>query len=228
MHGQNTPPGWYGKLSMLGDFASRRFDADWVRSCDEWLSQGVRSGQQALGTQWTAAYLAAPVWRFAWAPGAVDRHWWFGVLMPSCDNVGRYYPLLIAQVRQHPPIDRFGLEHLEAWWSGLARAGLATLAVGATLDGFEDALLHAPPWPSAAHGPWLRAHPDGEAGHWQVAPGAGLTEVAGSLAAQTVLLRLGRGTLWWPVSAPGTAGQLWQLPGLPLPEQLARMLTSHR
>lgn len=220
----DTAPGWYGKLSMLGDFASRRLESDWVRSCDAWISSGLRTSQQALGEQWRSAYLAAPVWRFAWGPGIVDARWWFGVFMPSCDSVGRYYPLLIAQPRQQPPMDRVALDHLEAWWSQLARAGLATLLDGATLESFEAGLAHAPPWPSAARGPWLRPQPGGDGERWQVAPGAGLHEVALSLSVADLVLRLNGASLWWPVVEPGVAGSLLLQPGLPPAQQFAQLL----
>lgn len=219
----DTSPGWYGKLAMLGDFATRRLDPAWVRSCDEWLSGGLRTGQQQLGARWTAAYLSAPVWRFAWGPGVVDARWWFGVLMPSCDNVGRYYPLLIVQPRDQPPLDRVALDHLQAWWAQLARAGLATLAVGATLEAFEAALEQAPPWPSAAAGTWLRPLPGNASDGWRVAPGAGPSEVAGSLAAAALMQRLAGASIWWPVVEPGAASSLLLRAGLPSATQLAQM-----
>src|SRR5690349_18460064 len=105
-----SAPGWFGKLALLGDFASRRMTPEWIQGCDHWLSGAMLASQAALGTRWKEAYLSAPVWRFAWAPGVVDTSWWFGVLMPSCDNVGRYFPLVVAQSRPRPPTDRFALD----------------------------------------------------------------------------------------------------------------------
>src|SRR3954470_21220148 len=85
--------GWYGKLAGLGDFAQRRLPPEWVGACDHWLSGAMRGAREQLGVRWLDIYLTAPVLRFAWAPGVVDPQWWFGVLMPSCDSVGRYFPL---------------------------------------------------------------------------------------------------------------------------------------
>ena len=82
---------------------------------------------KVLGARWLDTYLTAPVLRFAWAPGVVDMKWWFGVLMASCDNVGRYFPLVIAQPRTQPPIDRAGLDHLDRWYAVLANAAMRTL-----------------------------------------------------------------------------------------------------
>jgi type VI secretion system ImpM family protein len=97
---QTDAPGWFGKLSMLGDFASRRLSSDWIRPCDEWLSASLRTSQERLGERWLATYLATPVWRFAWAPGIVDGHWWFGILMPVATRSAAF-PLVVAQQRQY-------------------------------------------------------------------------------------------------------------------------------
>jgi type VI secretion system protein ImpM len=158
MH-RHEAPGWYGKLAALGDFASRRLEHDWVQACDRWLSDCVSSSQAQLGEHWLQAYLSAPVWRFAWAPGVVGPHWWFGVLMPSCDNVGRYFPLVIAHPRTQPPLDRIGLDHLDLWWSHMARAALDTLLEGHSLQAFEAHLARgatvAQCRPHANHGTGL-------------------------------------------------------------------------
>jgi type VI secretion system protein ImpM len=217
-------PGWFGKLSMLGDFASRRLEPAWVLSCDQWLSAGVQASQAALGERWRAAYLAAPVWRFAWGPGLVDARWWFGVLMPSCDNVGRYFPLLIAQPREHPPLDRVALDHLELWWAHQARCGLATLAEGATLQAFEDALAQGPPWPAVRDRSWTHAlAASGRESH-DLAVGATLVDVAGSLAAAALRRRLDAASAWWPVGEPGARGRFTLAAGLPPPQAFAEML----
>lgn len=144
-----TAPGWFGKLASLGDFASRRLAPDWVRPVDRWLSAGMAAGERRLGEAWWPAYLRAPLWRFAWAPGVVDAQWWFGVLMPSCDRVGRYYPLVVAQSRPSASADPDALAHLERWWTEAAQAALHTLDEGANVEAFEAALAGLPPWPDA-------------------------------------------------------------------------------
>ncbi|MBK7614585.1 MAG: type VI secretion system-associated protein TagF [Burkholderiales bacterium] len=217
-------PGWFGKLSMLGDFASRRLAPEWVRGCDVWLSACVRESRQSLGDEWMRVYLSAPVWRFAWAPGVVDAQWWFGALMPSCDSVGRYFPLLIAQARADAPTDRIALDHLDLWWAHVARAGLATLADGATLEGFEEALAHAPPWPSPRRAHYTRPMPEAGRERLAVAANASLADVAGSLAANHWLQRLANTGLWWPMAAPGAPGSCTFTPGMPPAAAYAQML----
>jgi type VI secretion system protein ImpM len=139
-------PGWFGKLAMLGDFAHRRLDAAFVTTCDDWLSQCVRRSREQLGGEWLDRYLGAPLWRFAWAPGVVDAQWWFGVLMPSVDAAGRYFPLVVAAPSATAPACAAGLRSLDDWHAAVGAAALATLADGMRVDDFEAALAAVPAW----------------------------------------------------------------------------------
>jgi len=218
-------PGWYGKLSSLGDFAHRRVPPDWISVCDQWLSQAINISAQQLGPRWLEVYLGAPVWRFAWSPGVVDRDWWFGVLMPSCDNVGRYFPLLVAQSRERPPLDRIGLDHLELWWSHVAQAALHTLGEPSTLDSFEAALREAPPWPSA--GALMVPQQRPAVGHerFAVARGATLGQVMNGFAISELHVRLAGGnSFWWPMSDGAREGSFSITRGLPDPSGFSDML----
>ena len=219
-------PGWYGKLASQGDFAARRLPDEWVRACDEWLSACVADSQRQLGGRWLETYLNAPVQRFAWGPGVADEHWWFGVLMPSCDNVGRYFPLVVAECRMQAPMDRVGLDHLDAWWIHIARAALATLAEGASLAAFEEDLHAAPPWPGGGMiAPVLATM---ASGRWdqRVSPHATLGELALGLAAGDLQQRLARATFWWPLRSNGEGGAYTLLAGLPPPVAFAGMLAA--
>jgi type VI secretion system protein ImpM len=118
-------PAWFGKIACLGDFASRRLPQDTAQIFDTWLARGVEASRGQLGERWMNVYLTSPLWRFALAPGVIDTRWWFGVLMPSVDNVGRYFPLLVTQACNEAPHDHEGLNQLERWFSGMARAALA-------------------------------------------------------------------------------------------------------
>ncbi len=72
--------------------------------------------------------------------------------MPSCDNVGRYFPLLVVQRRAQAPLDGVALAHLDAWYAHIALAATQTLGEDATLPRFEQALAQAPPWPAPGQG----------------------------------------------------------------------------
>jgi type VI secretion system protein ImpM len=225
MNNGAAAPGWFGKLSCLGDFASRRLAPEWVRGCDDWLSRCLAHSQAQRGPQWLPAYLAAPVWRFAWGPQVADAQWWFGLLMPSCDSVGRYFPLVLAQPRAAPPQDRFGFAHLELWWQQMAHAALATLNDGASVDGFERALAESPAWPAVPANA-LRPLPLAGAHRWALPAGPSIDDVVHGLAAESLRERLVGQTLWWPWRPDDRPGQCTLVPGLPPPELFDEMLGS--
>jgi type VI secretion system protein ImpM len=84
-------------MPALGDFASRRLPADWIAAWDDWLQQELVRSREVLGDDdWLSAYLVAPVRRFWLAPGLLTPPAWLGVLMPSVDSVGRYFPFTLA------------------------------------------------------------------------------------------------------------------------------------
>jgi type VI secretion system protein ImpM len=222
-------PGWFGKLAALGDFAQRRLSPEWVRACDDWLSQALAASRAALGERWLDTYLTAPLQRFAWAPGVFDTRWWFGVLMPSCDSVGRYFPLVIAHPRQRAPEDRISLDHLELWLDHLGRAAMRTLDDGAaTLDELEAALHEAPAWPTP--GRRAGASPPAAAalaGPRTLARGASLSAWIADAAASELRTALAGCTLWWSAGAPSSGGVVRIVRGLPRDADFVELLADH-
>ena len=142
-----TPPGWFGKVPMLGDFAHRRLPLGVVTACDAWLSQGVAASRLALGDAWQGTYLNAPLWCFAWAPQVVDSQSWTGVLMPSVDAAGRYFPLLVMAASDTVPMPSHTLAQ---WYDAVAACALETLGGRTTLAAFESSLAEVEnPMPSS-------------------------------------------------------------------------------
>lgn len=88
--------GLYGKLPSHGDFLRRRASDAFVAAWDAWLQQGIAESRAALGDRWLDLYLTSPVWRFAAAPGACGPAPLVGVMAPSVDRVGRYFPLTVV------------------------------------------------------------------------------------------------------------------------------------
>jgi type VI secretion system protein ImpM len=62
------------------------------------VEQALAASQALLGEAWPAAWLTAPVWRFALPPGACGPDPVLGVMLPSVDRVGRFYPLMAAML----------------------------------------------------------------------------------------------------------------------------------
>ena len=134
--------GWHGKLPSLGDFATRRLDADFIDAWDDWLSEGL--ARLRLEPDWPATYLSSPSWRFLLMPGvlpgALGARAWAGVLMPSVDRVGRYYPLTIAQALDALPTDAAGVEALWTWLLKLDEAAADALHEDWSIDTLEAEL----------------------------------------------------------------------------------------
>lgn len=134
--------GWHGKLPSLGDFASRRLEPAFIEAWDGWLAQGMLALREADPAGWLEAYLASPSWRFWLLPAALTgpAGWqgWAGVLMPSVDRVGRYYPLTLALPLGDAPA---GGAQLQALWQWLGR--LDELARDALFDDWSTERLEA-------------------------------------------------------------------------------------
>jgi type VI secretion system protein ImpM len=132
--------GFYGKLASHGDFISRRLPPDFLRTWDNWLQEGLTCSREHLGEAWQAAYLCSPIWRFTLASGVCGESAWAGILMPSVDRVGRYFPLTLAYGGPRvSPLD--GLRGDSDWYEQLEALALSSLQEDFSLAAFDRALL---------------------------------------------------------------------------------------
>jgi type VI secretion system protein ImpM len=139
MEQADSRTGFYGKLASHGDFVSRRLSPVFVREWDAWLQAGLRRSREGLGEHWQAAYLCSPIWHFALAADVCAEPGWAGVLMPSVDRVGRYFPLTVAYGGQDAPV----LQRLRCdgdWYAEVERLALSSLETGFALEPFDAAL----------------------------------------------------------------------------------------
>lgn len=89
--------GFYGKIPSLGDFVSRRLPKrPFVETWDYWLQTVIAQSKSQLGDNWLNIYLTSPVWRFALSENICGPNPWMGIMIPSVDKVGRYFPLTVA------------------------------------------------------------------------------------------------------------------------------------
>ena len=226
-------PGWYGKLPVLGDFARRRLPPEFIEPWDDWLQQGLQSSRAALGEAWLAHYLSAPVWRFVLLPGVIGPGAWAGVLMPSVDRVGRYFPLtLCTSLNEDMPLGP-SLTGLDGWLAGLEDCALLALDAERGLELMEAALQDLPACPAvAAADP---AEPDCRtevfnqmttamttSPTWQTGTGAGFLD---GLGARFLPRALAGNSLWWHCG-PEASCLGWVQPGLPPPSRFAELLSS--
>lgn len=133
------PPGWYGKLPHLGDFASRRLPGEFIAGWDAWLGQALATSREALGARWLPGYLVAPIVRFWLAPGLLGPVAWAGLVMPSVDRVGRHFPLTVAQ----PGVPLAQAQAAQGWFTSLDAAMRLALDLDFTVDDLERELAQA-------------------------------------------------------------------------------------
>jgi len=139
--GTEIIPGFYGKLPARGDFLSRRLDAEFIAGWDEWLQRAVRESREALGERWLECFLSAPVWRFVLPAGMHSKPGWVGLMVPSVDRVGRYFPLTLAAPLHHEAIDLAAtLAGALGWLDSVEALALEALTPELDFDAFDQRL----------------------------------------------------------------------------------------
>lgn len=119
--------GFYGKLPGKGDFLTRQLPRQFVDVWDDWLQSGMNTAKQVLGDEWLQAYLTSPLWRFVLPPGTCGESAWAGVMMPSMDRVGRYFPMTVA-TELTPPVSPVTVAvSCDAWFESVENTLLEAL-----------------------------------------------------------------------------------------------------
>jgi type VI secretion system protein ImpM len=107
--------GLYGKLPVRGDFVQRNLPREFTEPWDDWLQQALAGSREQLGERWLRSYLTSPVWRFALSGGLCGSQAAAGVMIPSVDRVGRYFPLTVAALLP-PSADPLALAEYTGGW----------------------------------------------------------------------------------------------------------------
>lgn len=168
--------GWHGKLPSLGDFASRRLQPDFVAFWDGWLAAGLAHLQQQSPADWLPHYLACPAWRFVLMPGLLPAPFgeraWAGVLMPSVDRIGRYFPLTLIAPLVEPPRTGAELRTLLRWLHDLDDLAADALQDDWPIDRLEAELAQSPRPGWDVPAPMTELLPTGAATSTHLAAGA--------------------------------------------------------
>ena len=128
--------GFYGKLASRGDFVSRGLPQSFIGPWDSWLAAGLLASQASLGERWLDAYLVSPLWRFLVAPGVCGPDAAAGVVMPSIDRVGRYFPLTVAVLLEPDADPASVIGGADDWFERVENLLLSTLNVEASFEAF--------------------------------------------------------------------------------------------
>ena len=215
--------GFFGKIPNHGDFVTRNLPRDFLDGWDEWLQRAIAESKSELGDTWLDTYLTSPIWRFVLVPGVCGEKGWAGILMPSVDRVGRYFPLTITS-SLHEDAHPFQIvEEADDWFSAAESLALRVLnednvdadALETSLSTLDDTELQT----QAESIPVL------EGGEWGLRlTGVTTGNMSSAVSHKLVSFQVGPYSLWW---APGT-DELMSMgmvtPDLPDPQCFARLL----
>jgi len=122
--------GFDGKLPSRGDFVGAGLPSSFLKPWRLWVEQSVHASRQMLGEAWVPAWLEAPIWHFACAPGVAGPDAVLGLIFASVDRAGRHFPMTLAAVcpgfTNSPSLDAGA-----AWLAGAEAAGLDALMTDA-------------------------------------------------------------------------------------------------
>ncbi len=152
-------PGIYGKLPSRGDFVTRRLPINFVDPWDQWLQKSLADSREQLGDCWLDTYLTSPIWRFVLSPSVAGRFAWAGVLMPSVDRVGRYFPLTLACPLPDSSNPIFVMTGAKAWYETAESLVLTCLDDQFDLKTFDRQVIELGPPPTTLRAGALRRGP---------------------------------------------------------------------
>ena len=133
--------GWYGKIPGTGDFIARRVPVSFSEPWDRWLQGAIEASRQRLGARWRDAFLSMPAWRFVLGPGLLGSGAWAGLMVPSVDAVGRYFPLAVACALPSTTIDPLAtLLAAAPWFDNVEAVALEAIAPRADTAAIDAAL----------------------------------------------------------------------------------------
>jgi type VI secretion system ImpM family protein len=226
--------GFYGKLPSHGDFLRRRASDAFVDAWDGWLRQCLAASRSALGERWLDVYLTSPAWRFVCAPGTCGPAPLVGLMAPSVDRVGRYFPLtLVSELPQYVSLltaatasapffdsaERLVIETLAAEHVDFERFDQRVIRLGEELGS-----LSIPP--RVLLDPVAAALLDGSAQPWQIPIGS--PEQLGRVFEQLLSLRLSTMydplVLWWTEGSSIVDPSCLIAKGLPHPATFGALL----
>lgn len=125
--------GLFGKLPAHGDFIYRNLPSNFINAWDAWLQGFVGSSQEQIGETWLDVYLTSPIWRFVFSDGVIDGNHWAGIMLPSVDRVGRYFPFSVA-ARLPDTTNPFDVIKQNEWYEAIEQAALKALAGQLQID----------------------------------------------------------------------------------------------
>ena len=223
-------PGFFGKLRSKRDFVNRRVPMEFLQTWDCWLQASMTESRQQLGEEWLDVYLESPIWRFCLSAGVAGQRAWAGILMPSVDGVGRYYPLtLTAPLPRGTGLFKV-LSDGSSWFEATEKLALWSLEEDFDIEAFDERVSQLGLPTGAGDSSSLTVEDedenDGRANAWRIEfPSTRrLHPVCPSLLDHT-LKRLFCGySLWWTAGSPRISPSLLVCQALPPADGFSALL----
>ena len=117
--------GLFGKVPQQADFVSHHLREDFTEYWHTWLQSCISVSREQLADDWLNFFLTSPVWHFAIGPGICSTSAVTGVMIPSMDEVGRYFPLTLAHAGPHRVWDAYF--NGKPWHQAIEEAALSAL-----------------------------------------------------------------------------------------------------
>lgn len=137
--------GLFGKLTAKRDFIALFAPRPFLDTWEPWMQASIAASRERLGADWQGAFLSAPIWRF-WLGADICGATVAGVVMPSLDGVGRYYPLTLFAYADPgiaiPPPD---VDAQNDWYHAAEDYLLTTLDKEVTFEDTSARLDQCPP-----------------------------------------------------------------------------------
>lgn len=212
--------GLYGKLPGHGDFIQRELPSNFVQTWDEWLQRAVHGSRELLGESWLDYYLTSPIWRFVLSSGVINDQAWAGILVPSVDSVGRYFPLTMA-VPVSPNSNPFALQVIaENWYQQLSDLAIEALQGALQADQLLDC------FPEFAHGAVTSQVSIASGSHVAISDGGSIGSSYPGLLNHLYRDQFPSFSLWWCAGSDHLPPTTMVSPALPEPTLYCAMLGS--
>ncbi|WP_439134735.1 type VI secretion system-associated protein TagF [Pseudomaricurvus sp.] len=218
--------GLFGKIPAHGDFIERNLQRSFSLQWDDWLQRCIASSREQLGESWLDIYLTSPIWRFCLSVGAVDSLAWSGILMPSVDSVGRYYPLTIAQPvpGRTNPFEFIATN--DSWYESVEQVALSALQSHLTADDLIQTLHQVVPAKdcSPGHSSAVIGLENGEAANTDT---LAIESTYAKLLHHTLSPQNESQSLWWSRGSHNMQPTALHTKGLPTSQQFSAFLDGH-
>jgi type VI secretion system protein ImpM len=215
--------GFFGKIPSLGDFVTRDLPREFLDTWDDWLQRSIAESKSALGDAWLDIYLTSPIWRFILLPGVCGESGWAGILTPSVDKVGRYFPLTFATSLGEDVQPFQIVEEASSWFTAAETLALTVLneekidadTIRSSLGALDNTVMQGK----------TTSQPILQGGEWGLRlTGVTNETISSSVCNELVRFQVGLYSIWWTLGTDEFASMGLVAPDLPDPLCFSQLL----